>query len=100
MKTSKILVASFALLVIGLSACLDRPRNGQFLPGGISAPVDFVGYLREPGLPVQIFAFLPYPQTGSAVIAVATCAILFKLKKAPEPLVILGAGIIGWLLRR
>jgi chromate transporter len=36
----------------------------------------------------------------TVIIAVVTCAILFRVKKAPEPLVILAAGIAGWLLRR
>jgi len=36
----------------------------------------------------------------TALIAVVTCAILFKVKKVPEPLIILAAGIVGWLLRR
>ena len=71
MHKSKILLGAVALLVVGLTACLDRPRNGQFFPGGIRAPIEFIGYLREPGLGVEIIADLPHPSTGSAVIAVA-----------------------------
>jgi chromate transporter len=33
------------------------------------------------------------------VIGLATFAVLFRLKKAPEPIVILAAGAVGWVLK-
>jgi len=33
------------------------------------------------------------------VIGLATFAVLFRLKKAPEPIVILAAGVVGWVLK-
>jgi chromate transporter len=35
----------------------------------------------------------------TALIALGTLALLLKLKKAPEPLIILGAGFVGLLLK-
>jgi chromate transporter len=35
----------------------------------------------------------------TALIALVTCVVLFTVKKAPEPLVILAAGVVGWLIR-
>ena len=86
------------LVVIALAPSMRRwsrdPRVKAFVSGVTSAAAGAIGGA------VVVLARRSLVDAPTVLIALATLAVLLRVKKAPEPLVIAAAGVVGLLLRR